>query len=123
MLEGTTNRLRATLALCAIAAVCISGPGCSDAARPPNIIFVLVDDMGWVDSSTYGSQYYRTPNLERLAAGLGGWRGRFGGLATGQGFALGPGYTFRTAGGNLNLTAYYINKRRRAVQRMSSCLR
>jgi len=35
--------------------------------RRPNIIFFLVDDMGWMDSTVYGSQYYETPNMERLA--------------------------------------------------------
>ena len=35
--------------------------------RKPNVIFFLVDDMGWMDSSVYGSQYYETPNMERLA--------------------------------------------------------
>ncbi len=33
----------------------------------PNIVFFLVDDMGWMDSSVYGSEYYETPNMERLA--------------------------------------------------------
>lgn len=33
----------------------------------PNVILVLMDDMGWSDSSTYGSKYYQTPNLKRLA--------------------------------------------------------
>jgi arylsulfatase A-like enzyme len=35
---------------------------------PPNIVLFLVDDMGWMDSEPYGSQYYETPNLTRLAA-------------------------------------------------------
>ncbi len=35
--------------------------------RRPNIIFFLVDDMGWMDSTVYGSRYYDTPNIERLA--------------------------------------------------------
>lgn len=35
--------------------------------RPPNIIFFLVDDMGWMDTSINGSKYYETPNMERLA--------------------------------------------------------
>ncbi|MFW6161920.1 MAG: sulfatase [Planctomycetota bacterium] len=35
--------------------------------RKPNIVFFLVDDMGWMDSSVYGSEYYETPNMERLA--------------------------------------------------------
>ena len=33
----------------------------------PNVILILIDDMGWADSSTYGSDYYQTPNLTRLA--------------------------------------------------------
>ena len=33
----------------------------------PNIVLFLVDDMGWMDSSPYGSQYYETPNMHRLA--------------------------------------------------------
>jgi len=35
--------------------------------RKPNIIFFLVDDMGWMDCTVNGSQYYETPNIERLA--------------------------------------------------------
>jgi arylsulfatase A-like enzyme len=34
----------------------------------PNIVLFLVDDMGWMDSSAYGSEYYETPQMERLAA-------------------------------------------------------
>ena len=33
----------------------------------PNVIFFLVDDMGWMDTSVNGSKYYETPNMERLA--------------------------------------------------------
>ncbi len=36
-------------------------------AKRPNLVFVLIDDMGWMDSSVYGSQYYETPNVDRLA--------------------------------------------------------
>ncbi len=38
------------------------------AARPPNIVYILADDLGWTDLGCQGSQYYRTPNLDRLAA-------------------------------------------------------
>ena len=34
----------------------------------PNIIFILADDMGYGDLSCYGSQYVKTPNIDRLAA-------------------------------------------------------
>ncbi|MCB9941784.1 MAG: sulfatase [Planctomycetaceae bacterium] len=33
----------------------------------PNVVLFVVDDMGWMDSSAYGSEYYETPNMERLA--------------------------------------------------------
>lgn len=38
------------------------------AADRPNVVFFLVDDMGWMDSGVYGSKYYETPNMDRLAA-------------------------------------------------------
>jgi arylsulfatase A-like enzyme len=33
----------------------------------PNIIFFLVDDLGWSDLGCYGSSYYETPNVDRFA--------------------------------------------------------
>ncbi len=33
----------------------------------PNIIFILIDDMGWRDLTCYGSDFYETPNIDRLA--------------------------------------------------------
>jgi len=37
-------------------------------SRPPNILFILIDDMGWRDVGFMGSRYYETPNTDRLAA-------------------------------------------------------
>ena len=37
--------------------------------RPPNIVLILVDDMGWTDVGCFGSSYYETPNIDSLAAG------------------------------------------------------
>ncbi len=34
----------------------------------PNIVFILMDDLGYRDLSCYGSTFYETPNLDRLAA-------------------------------------------------------
>jgi hypothetical protein len=34
----------------------------AQAARQPNFIFILVDDMGYGDLSSYGSKDIRTPN-------------------------------------------------------------
>lgn len=36
-------------------------------ARQPNIILILADDLGWKDSSAYGSEFYETPAIDRLA--------------------------------------------------------
>ncbi|MEM9015476.1 MAG: sulfatase [Verrucomicrobiota bacterium] len=37
------------------------------ADRPPNIIFFLVDDLGWSDVGCFGSTFYDTPNIDQLA--------------------------------------------------------
>lgn len=37
------------------------------ADRPPNVVLFLVDDLGWRDLSCYGSRFYETPNVDRLA--------------------------------------------------------
>ncbi len=38
------------------------------AAQPPNVIIILADDLGWSDTTLYGTTVlYQTPNVERLA--------------------------------------------------------
>lgn len=39
------------------------------ALRPPNFVFILVDDLGWRDVGFMGSRFYETPQIDRLAAG------------------------------------------------------
>jgi arylsulfatase A-like enzyme len=34
----------------------------------PNFVFILADDLGWKDLACFGSSFYETPNLDRLAA-------------------------------------------------------
>ena len=36
--------------------------------RPPNILFIMTDDLGIADLGVYGSDYHLTPRLDRLAA-------------------------------------------------------
>ena len=40
----------------------------SNNAEKPNFIIILVDDLGWADTCCYGSKYYETPNIDKLAA-------------------------------------------------------
>src|SRR5262245_4667316 len=40
----------------------------ADNARPANVVFILADDLGYTDLACYGSKYYETPNLDRMAA-------------------------------------------------------
>jgi arylsulfatase A-like enzyme len=37
------------------------------AAPPPNVVLILVDDLGWADLGCYGSIFHETPNLDALA--------------------------------------------------------
>lgn len=34
--------------------------------RPMNVVFFLVDDLGWGDLTSFGSSFYETPNVDRL---------------------------------------------------------
>ncbi len=35
--------------------------------RRPNVVFILADDLGWRDTSLYGSKFYETPSIDSLA--------------------------------------------------------
>jgi len=43
----------------------------ADAPKPagkPNVVFILIDDLGWADLSCYGSTFYETPHIDRFAS-------------------------------------------------------
>src|SRR5215471_12923597 len=51
------------------AAIALAGRAAPPNARVlPNFLFILIDDMGWRDLGSYGSTFYETPNIDRLAA-------------------------------------------------------
>lgn len=58
------NPLRLAAGLATLAAA----PFASALTEKPNFVFILIDDMGWADIAANGSRYYRTPNIDRLAA-------------------------------------------------------
>lgn len=55
-----------------IAAFLIICPGCLYEGKSKNdkanILFILVDDLGWADLGFNGSKFYETPNIDKLAA-------------------------------------------------------
>jgi len=47
-------------------ATCFGGAGVAE--ERPNVIFILSDDLGWSDTTLYGTtNFYETPNMDRLA--------------------------------------------------------
>ncbi len=52
----------AILAAAAIVSFCQSA-----SAAPPNVVFFLVDDLGWKDVGCQGSSFYETPHVDSLA--------------------------------------------------------
>lgn len=54
------------LLFCMDSAVC-NFEHMEDTMKQPNIIFILVDDLGWRDLGCYGSSFYETPFLDQLS--------------------------------------------------------
>jgi arylsulfatase A-like enzyme len=72
---STTTRLSRGVRLCIfLVGLCLpalAGAGARAEAAPRdklNFVFILIDDMGWRDLGCYGSTFYETRNIDRLAA-------------------------------------------------------
>jgi arylsulfatase A-like enzyme len=64
---------RLAIACAALLATCASSAfvqAAADQGHTPrkNVVFILVDDLGWRDLGCFGSTFYETPNIDRLAA-------------------------------------------------------
>lgn len=57
----------AALALLCLQGCAGTGPAEHGKAGPPNIVVIMVDDMGWADLACYGNTIVDTPALDRFA--------------------------------------------------------
>jgi arylsulfatase A-like enzyme len=53
-------------ALALVLLALVVGPTPAAAPRP-NVVFILIDDLGWTDLGCYGSDFYLTPHIDQLA--------------------------------------------------------
>ena len=58
---------RGMLAACLLAVVA-TAPVAAAPRRPPNVVLILMDDMGWRDVGFMGNTFVETPHLDRLAS-------------------------------------------------------
>ena len=60
-------RIRSQLVLLALAAAWLTTVAGAQSQRPPNIVVIVADDMGYADLGVHGSRDMRTPNIDALA--------------------------------------------------------
>ena len=63
--QGFIRALALTVAAMATSSVAQSQATAD--VRKPNVVVVFVDDLGWTDLGVYGSKFYETPRIDRLA--------------------------------------------------------
>jgi len=52
----------------AAAALCWATPGARSAEPPPNVVYIMADDLGYGDLGCYGQKRIKTPSIDKMAA-------------------------------------------------------
>lgn len=81
-LTGSAGRLALRAVVLCLPWLLVSAESfAADSHRPPNVILILMDDMGWRDVGFMGNRFVETPHIDRLAKN---------GLVFGQAYASAP---------------------------------
>lgn len=62
---------KSMLSVFSVAVALLSGATLSaeQADSQPNVVFILIDDLGWADLRCYGNTFHESPHIDRLVAG------------------------------------------------------
>lgn len=68
--EGLNMKWTGAAAIAAAAVLQAAGPvaPARSSAAPPNIVFILADDLGYGELGAYGQKRIRTPRLDRMSS-------------------------------------------------------
>ena len=64
----TTGLAAASAGTLFVSASCALSGQSRASTRMPNIVFIFIDDLGYKDLTCFGSTYYETPNIDKLAS-------------------------------------------------------
>jgi len=59
-------KFRLILLLALLTSCCAPATAAND--RPPNVVVIFIDDMGYADIGPFGATGYDTPHLDRMAS-------------------------------------------------------
>ncbi len=68
-MKFTVAKIASPLFLLSTVALALFSNATIFAAQPPNVVLILIDDLGWADLPSYGNQFHETPAIDRLAKG------------------------------------------------------
>ena len=66
MAKGATRRTVVASTVIAAMSLALGGAVFAESPKPPNIVFILADDLGYADIGSYGRPGLHTPNIDRI---------------------------------------------------------